>query len=418
MKRWAALFASLSVIAFVRPAAAQDTSFCEPHTLGGTNGFRTARLLGTTHARAFGTPQFAERALFPILGAGRGDDDLVFVSVYEGNWVYNATQVPTHEIGDGCPAEYQYALREVDTGAFNVGVAAGYGRFSVFYAGGLTASSAFGYESAESRSTLPLQQSLLGLPMAFLAPLYNKRGIDDGTTYAVLDYMVGVGADAGGVDLRVGYVGSTGVYSNLSERQLRLFLAALVEESFSEVPYLKGGIDKLKSPFGYTSLFGRSLPLYAPPRYDAATAEAEDTSTSARLGTAHLEQLNVARVFDVKAAYAFAPESLLHELRAGVHTPGFHQIPSDEEAVRSLDGFAGGAAFYFGRVQLPAMYYYGVEGGGRTSLRFEAQALVGEGQDQFGLNVSLRRNEPEVLSLFPYAQDAWSFYFKMHVTGR
>lgn len=411
-----AIACSVLVLSGPRAWAQSDPSFCEPAIIGGTNGYRTARLLGSTNARAFATPRFAERMLFPKLGTERDGDDIAIVSAYEGNFLFGAAQVPSVELGADCPAEYKYAMREVDTGAFNLGLAVGVGEFSFFYAGGLTASSAFAYEDAASRSRFPVEQTLVGLPMSVLAPLYNKREVQDGTTYLLLDYMAGVGWDSSFGSIRAGYVGSTGFYTNVSERQLRLFAAAVLQSKLDDLPYVVGGFDNIPSPAGYTSVFGRSLPLYAPPRYDALTAQPDGVSTTnVKLATAHLRQLDLVEWFDVHAAYAIAPSSLLHEGRVAVHTPDFHWIPGEEDDESAA--VTGGALLSGGFVRLPDMYYYGVEGGAKKAFRIEVQGTVKSEETHMGLNLSVRYNEPEILATFPYAQDVWNLYFSLHVSA-
>jgi hypothetical protein len=111
---------------------------------------------------------------------------------------------------------------------------------------------------------------------------------------------------------------------------------------------------------------------------------------------------------DVHAAYALTPTPLVHEARVGLHTPGFHWIP---DADSDEDRPVAGVLVTGGVVRLPALYYYGVEGGAKKSFRAEAQANLTSDGSVMGLNLSLRYNEPDTLATFPYAQDAWNLYF-------
>ena len=55
-------------------------------------------------------------------------------------------------------------------------------------------------------------------------------------------------------------------------------------------------------------------------------------------------------------------------------------------------------------MQLPTLWYYGVEGGMRPTLTLEASNRF-EGMSVY---YGVRLNDPDTLALFPYAQGAWA----------
>ena len=148
---------------------------------------------------------------------------------------------------------------------------------------------------------------------------------------------------------------------------------------------------------------------------DGNAIESEPVRT--KFMTAHVEQLNIGKLIDVTTAYAWEPSPMLHEARAAIHTAGYRPAPSkpkdlDKEQY-AVEQF--GVIATAGIVRMPPLWYYGLDGGYRLSLRVD---LVGTQWDQNDkdfqftsrLLMGVRYNEPEVLSGFPYARNAWDLY--------
>jgi len=71
-----------------------------------------------------------------------------------------------------------------------------------------------------------------------------------------------------------------------------------------------------------------------------------------------------------------------------------------------------------GVITMPTALYYGSEGGGRFSGRVDYQLRNGGFGGEFGsIDVSLRYNDPDVLALFPYAEDALDVHFLLSFGG-
>jgi hypothetical protein len=93
---------------------------------------------------------------------------------------------------------------------------------------------------------------------------------------------------------------------------------------------------------------------------------------------------------------------MLHDLRLGVHTPDF--LDSEEgEGTWQFRGMAG-------IVQMPESPIVGVDGGTRPSARVEATYGY-DGSVFSNIELSLKYNDPVVLALFPYAENALDIYF-------
>jgi len=85
-----------------------------------------------------------------------------------------------------------------------------------------------------------------------------------------------------------------------------------------------------------------------------------------------------------------------------------------EEGARSLRDYEGGAAVSAGLVNLPARPWFGVDGGVRPTLAADAMVYP-DGGDEGYLKFSLLLNDPDTLTLFPYAQGAWQFHMSIMI---
>lgn len=77
--------------------------------------------------------------------------------------------------------------------------------------------------------------------------------------------------------------------------------------------------------------------------------------------TSHIEHRSAGQLVDLFAAWANAPDPFLHELRGAIHTPGYHAPRLTPEQIEELD--------------------------------------------------SAPEDDPEILTNFPFAHDAWNVYW-------
>lgn len=281
-----------------------------------------------------------------------------------------------------------------------------------------------GTEASVGRTLFPVI-GMMATPFAHLgvmaAPFLTgpTKLLGDQGTADMFSYLYGGFYDAGPVLLYAGLTGTGrggGLYTNISQNRLKLLAESVLSEEFSELSYLKAGIDRfpsIKKLFtgelpkkdsskkeveeppdkeSLTSFYGRKVILHIPRRgADAVPLE------PGKMGfwSIHAEQANIAQLFDVALAAGVAPTPVLHEARIGLHTPEFH---SKEES---------GIGISLGAVQLPATYMLAQQPGLRMALRIE-------GRYKQIVRMALYRNEPDTLSSFPYAYDAWTYYFSVN----
>lgn len=347
------------------------------------------------------------------------------IAVAETNIIGGALRIPgTSAYGVVGDSSYrgQYQLLPADVFAMAATFAIRYENFGIFAsAGGVYPRVSDGTEAFVGRMMFPLV-GVLGTPVAHLgvmaAPFLTggTQVIGGQTSADIASYVYGAFYDVKGVVLYAGLVGTgqgTGLYTNISQNRLRLLGESVLSNEFSELSYLKLGLNQLPDamkllsgdlpPEGkksrreeeedqrkqLTSIYGRKV-QFAIPRRGADAVPLEP----GKLGfwSIHAEQANIGRIFDVALAAGVSPTPVLHEARVGIHTPEFFSTRS------------AGIGASIGAVQLPALYMLAQQPGIRMALRIEAR---------FGelARLAIYRNEPETLSAFPYAQDAWAYYF-------
>lgn len=386
---------------------------CEGNApIAGTAGYRNARAAITTNSQVFSAAAFAERELFPRLAeAAQADDDGRFgVALYEQAATFGVTDVPTVETSypfGSCPQAYRLAVRPLDLGAGAFGLAGRVGRLGYFYSASV-AFSATGFGGSYTRAMMSASY-MLYLPAAVMvAPLNWDE--DFGVSTISSDFIAGLSYNGALASVYAGYVSGRGGYLHLGEERLGGFASALADRGLNERPaYLSGGFKALQSPAGRTALYGRKLPLTAPPGYaeqptvnedgDATTAvlplEAEPPRVPFR--TVHVQQHDLFGRLDLVAAVSWSPEPIVHEAMLGWHSPDFGAA-------------AAGWSLRAGTVALPDMYYYGVEGGSYVSARAEFYGVLqsedGGGSTRF--EGAILYNDAEQLSLYPYARGALS----------
>jgi len=346
------------------------------------------------------------------------------VAVTETNIIASALRIPgTSEYGVVGDSSYRghYQLLPADVFAVSATFAIRWEKFGLFAsAGGVYPRVSDGTEAMVGRTIFPLV-GVLVTPLAHLgvmaAPLVTgaTQVVGGQTSADIMSYVYGASYDVGGMVLYAGLVGTGrggALYTNISQNRLKLLGESVLSEEFSELSYLKLGMNQLpdakrllsgelppekkkkdrdddEQGQQLTSLYGRKV-QFAIPRRGADAVPLEP----GRLGfwSIHAEQANIGKIFDVALAAGVSPSPVLHEARVGLHTPSFF---SQREA---------GIGVSLGAVQLPALYMLAQQPGLRLAFRLEAR---------FGdvARIAIYRNEPETLSAFPYAYDAWAYYF-------
>ncbi len=404
---------------------------CTPQPIAGTVGHTVASQARETNAQLYGATAFAERAVFPRLdrkGAGgwTDRDGGAGVFAFDVNTITGAAWVPSVETGADCPQEYRVLEHRVDLHGAASALAFKSGPFGAFYVASVTGSS---YASRVGSGFLPYAYGLGAAFGGYLAPFQpgflNK---DEPLRSRASDYIAGAQLDVWTLGtVRAGYVGSKGAFVQASGRLVRLFGAATIKDfaRLGAAEYLRAGLDRQlwgrgdgALMAGATSLYGRRL-RYRPPASVGAVADA-----ATDFSTLHFQQTALFGVLDLDVAMGQAAgASFLHIGRVGLHTPAFayvREIESDAAPPEDLASIERGGFFIdfgvtAGRVELPALPWYGVEGGGRFS--GEAMVILWMPMDEGRLLISFatRTNAPELLDALPYAQGAVNTTFSIRL---
>lgn len=367
--------------------------------------YNTVLRASNTNAAVFGAASMAEQVVFPAL---RRDEDFVFRFV--SNTIYGGLVVPVDYLND--QGGVARGMHPVDFSA--VSLCAGYrlGDLGLFYASSMT-----GTVLAPNTAGRAVNGTIWALDLAMASvggtrveEFSDDADINGGNTRA--DYIVGAQYDFGFFVARAGYVGTTGLFTNVSQSTLRLFFTSVIEPEMGVLTYLRSGTDRLPlDDLGLegmmTSLFARKVRVVAPFETQANTtadqyAELRDAASFDRW-TGHLRQLSIAKRFDLLAAADFYDGVSLHELRAAWHSEGFHRVvptdPGDDVQPEEGWGIEGGY------IQAPDMYYFGLKGGAKLSISVEARAPAGR--------IKISRNDPDLLAVFPFAYDAWTLSWEL-----
>lgn len=389
---------------------------CEGNApIAGTAGYRNARAAITTNSQVFSAATFAERELFPLLSqAAQADTDGRFaVTLYEQAATFGVTDVPTVETSypfGSCPGEYRLAMRPLDLGAGALGIAGRVGRFGYFYSASV-AFSATGFGGPYTRAMMSATY-MLYLPAAVaVAPLNWDE--DFGVSSISSDFIAGASYNGALGSVYAGYVSGRGGYLHFGEDRLGGFASALADRGLDERPaYLSAGLKGVQTPVGRTALYGRKLPITAPPGYAERPIIDEDGYESTAVQpieaepprvpfrTVHVQQHDLFGRLDIVTAISWSPEPIVHEAMLGLHSAGFGEA-------------AAGWSLRAGTVALPDMYYFGVEGGNYASVRAEFYGNIDDGSSGVGggtsrFEASILYNDAEQLSLYPYARGALS----------
>jgi hypothetical protein len=162
---------------------------------------------------------------------------------------------------------------------------------------------------------------------------------------------------------------------------------------------VKGGLDRVPLPGGSeASLFGRRQAIVPPP-----TVETAPDASRVDLTSVHYQHDALADVLGFRVAFAVLPRPMLHEVAGTVVVPNDDGSgdPALESGAVAIDRLF---ALELGRTQMPALPGYGVDGGGA----FFAELAILD-------MLYVRRNAPETLLLFPYAQGSTEVLVRIHM---
>ncbi len=386
-----------------------------------------------SHARTYSALAELETGLLPAL-AERKKGAVLRIG---WNSLFNVTQLPSIACGE-------LASQVYDVGAYNMSWGIRSKRFAVYYSAAATY--ALVSEDWSHRTIKHGGGFMLGHFYSFTAPLWGARVINandiggsaltddwafmssgDGAIGGVsLDYIAGASADLDVAVFGLGYVGSQGLFVNARQPQTGLFfdtvgdLRALGGDGeLGLLRYLKTGIsafrwfldkrDDLHKTVGATDL---SFARYRVVTPTGRVLRAQDVHQDAdiqqdQLSLTQLQQRNLWEILDLSARYQLAPTPQLYELGARIHTRGYHADLLPGRIGRKSVPDQGAASAAIGLVNLPRRTYFGVPGGPRPFLVVDYVYYLGQGRvNSSNVRASLKRNDPDTLIIFPYAQNA------------
>lgn len=378
-------------------ALLHDTVSClqdNASPVAGTSGVENALSALRVNAQTYSATRFAEDRLFPAWGELQaGDDDRAFRLAYEHNQNLGVAGVPLWFSDEECPDEYRFSVSPVDLYATNFGAVGRWGQLGFYY----TASVTFGttaLATARYRTGTHFLMPMLTYFGLYSAALSGGSQVVQGTSAYALDWLGGATWDNPYAQARVGYARSKGLHVSLRQPQSRLFANGVVRDGLSTLEQYAAGVERLgfggaSEVIGVSSLFARGVPL----------TDDDSDQGALLLRTGHLDQQDIGGWVDLSAAWATAPEPLLHQAVVAVHNPEFN----DPEAALSA---SGSWRLAVGMLRMPTQWYYAAPGGPVVTARFELASPAG-GENARGLfRFSISYNDPEQLTLFPFAQDA------------
>jgi hypothetical protein len=413
-------------------AAEARPRYCEfNYPIAGSAGYANAQVARATNTNTYSAAAFAERTgrrLGMVVPNGQGRSGGFGYIAAEMNWTFGAARVPTYcaDTGPGTFDEpiwggdpmARHAKRErvyeepLDLYATNATFGFGTRTLGAFYSAAVT-QSVLGYRAW----AVPAQ--LMNVHPVFFAPLVGNYQRGDGVASYGVDWIGGAYLDTAVLGARAGYTGARGFYTSVDERFIGLFgttsLGGGARGGSTPWSYLRAGVQrftlrrygmhKIANQVGMSSVFLRDLPIAGgTDATEALAAAGED-----RFRTLHVQQQSIAGLVDVELA-ANLGQGGLFEGHVAVHTPGFHPEPQAvvgaQRRRQPRPSKGAGALVKLGAVTLPPRYTLGVEGGTYFSAR--ADFPLGEAHEGGGFMVSVLFNDPEQLSLYPFAVNALS----------
>lgn len=388
-------------------ALADEASAQNAQVLQDTPTWAIAREASLLNAQVFG----AVRAFDRLVGQRPAPPGALSFGA-QANWVWGGTSAPALS-KDG-----RWVKQDIDLYANNIAFqlcAPGAIRACAFYSSALTVT--FTPDNTQSRVagslisfTGPLVYGHAVAPLSVAGIAEGKSGIN-----AIQSSVLGGGTLTFGdyFTARAGFIGSVdrrGVYANATAPRVKAFLSAALTEGLLST--LMGGIENFdirdlagteqqpqqkpveRKPSAFPSLtaYVRQLKLFAPQLNPAVAFAGETLLGQFDFRTIHAGLGHLGKYVDVSVAYAVAPKPVLHEAQGSINL-----IPDTEGILR----FGGGVT------QLPDLPFYGVSGGLRPSMIVE----IGQTTATYEMKYSVRLNDAETLTYFPFAQNSFSMFF-------
>ncbi len=380
-------------------ARAQDCSTISYVPVPGNAGSSVAHQAFRGFAGLYGAATVAERDVLPILRQVNPDKEFAAAVHLRSNALYGAGRqlIVSEQNTPGCPT----ALRsDYDLYAATMGFAFRYKALSVFYItssiGGQPEANGYG------RAFNPLAAVAVAGVYTVIAPLVGPWNVEQKGVTITGDYIAGAQLEVEGFNFAAGYIGSSGLYTNISQEKIRAFASAAIAREFKELAYLKAGLDRLAVIQGeLSSIYARKL-TFSPPSQFTPDGFRVPTTKGINLWTAHLDQMNIGKIFDLKGALGVQSTVFLHTLQAGLHTEQFVRDPLAK--IRSSEGAVG---LEVGTVKIPENRALGQPGGQLLSIRAIVR-LYPENRLPSDLSLALSFNDPEVIVVFPSAHNVVS----------
>lgn len=406
---WTAVRAAAAVLSTSAVAAAAPEQISDETALPSL-GRELAKDAAKRQLAIFGPVGVANRLVVPALRASANWSPFLFT---ESNFAWDVLRVTGRcRTRTDCPAALApYRRYSVDMLATNIGFGFRFTNFSLFGLSSLPANGFLPESGSDRVNTVLLINSytyVLGAAGVVSGGFVGGGLMMYGGAYhgADLDLVAGLTYAANG---RAGVT----PYTNATLPKLYTVLSAALGPQ-QGLAYLSGGLSELPELLPLrrtlTSLVARQILLDVPRTTDAAGAPTTTTPSRVALRTLHVDEKNLASLFDVRLVAALPPYPVLHEAQVGIHTPDYHgkdEKPADG-APRKPPTFGAGA--YAGVVNMPDLRYLAVAGGPKLSFSAEVRAAFAK--------LAIHRNDPDALAMYPYGVDAWSVYFTLQYVNR
>lgn len=363
----------------------------------GTPRYQVAADAAQTNAKVFGAVGAFERQILPLISDPKRGNAYGFA--FEMSVVKNVVRaVGGCTLSDrltGCPNGL--AIHNVTVSAGNLAINYPLSKHvGLFYTSAFVAAYS-GPDTVDIRDTLGPFYPVMGYafgPLSFLGKsTYDKftGGVMKGTG---ADAVVGLSVRTPYLNGFGGYTASQGLFGDFTISEIDTFASLVFGEGFSQLSYLKAGLrdfdylnnSALARRVGRLNLFGRRLV------YNVPSSQGElRPGLAAPITSGHLEQTGIADRFDLYLSYRTQPHGELGEARAGVRF--------------------GNVLLSGGVVNLPDLWMFGAQGGYKPALalRYKSNLDPDEKPSDVAVDASILLNDPELLTVFPYAYNAVSF---------
>jgi len=384
-------------------ATAAELTYCDDvYSVPGTARYDIAMDARESTAQLFGAAGFAEDTLFPAMAKshekadGRGFGSGGFKSMA----MFGGLQVASLEKPWACPNGS--SVRDLDMYASSFGAGGGFGPVSVFVSTGATAMISWNqtYLRTAGAISMPMVMSMIALASPAWIALDDNVIWQNDPQGIFGDFILGAqvaGGPAGSLSL--GLSGTEGPYAAYTNPKAFAVASAAVSKDFQRVPYALLGIRGLPLPgegaAGKSSLYARQF------GHEAAADSPVPLTINAR--SIHIEQVDLFNgLLDLRFAALIAPDTRLNEARIGIGT-------STED-----DDGSSSVKFIAGVYDQPDYWFWAVEGGLRPTVVMRSSFSFGGAT----MGAIVGWNAPEMLRIYPYAVDNFSFQIQTQLTPR